>query len=104
MLTKKDKTKLAGFYNYQAEKEKEEPYEIEWDQEEYENTIDMLETHNKYLYEKLQEADEKIDTIIKWLENDITYYEEDDYVEIPYNIFKENHERMLDILRGNDEN
>lgn len=64
MLTKKNKTKLAGFYNCHAEKEKEEPYEIEWDQEEYETTIDMLETHNKYLYEKLQEADERIDKAI----------------------------------------
>lgn len=63
MLSKKDKTKLAGFYNYHAEKEKEEPCEIEWDQEEYENTIDMLETYNKYLYEKLQEADVKIERI-----------------------------------------
>lgn len=62
MLTKKDKTKLAGFYNYHAEKENNANY-IEWDQEEYENTIDMLETHNKYLYEKLQEADVKLKRI-----------------------------------------
>lgn len=102
MLTKKDKTKLDSFYNYHAEKEKEEPYEIEWNQEEYENTIDMLETHNKYLYEKLQEADERIEKIVKWLENDITYHEQDDFVEIPYSIFKENNETMIKILRGKD--